>query len=171
MEKRFFFHLILIFLFFMLEITLLPLLTPPFIAIRLILLSGLSLLFLGYREESFWWFIIGGLMFDFFSPLIFGLYTIIFVGIYLIVNFLKQRFVHQPNLFFLTGVLVVVSLILSGFDWLSLSHRPSWDTFLQVAGWNMLANFFVIWPVYLLFIYLSNWLEIWGLFAKNDSLT
>lgn len=171
MEKRFIFHLILVIIFFLLEITLLPLLLPPFIVTRLVLLSGVGLLFLDYREESFWWFIIGGLLFDFFSPLLFGLYTLIFVAIYLGVNFLKQRFVHQPNLFFLTGVLIVIILTLSIFDWLTLSQYPAWIDFLKVFGWNLLINFILIWPVYLLFIYLTNWLQVWGLFAKRDSLT
>ncbi len=170
MEKRFIFHLVLITVFFFLEITLLPLFLPSFIVARLILLSGVSLLFLDYSEESFWWFIIGGLLFDFFSPLVFGLYTLIFVAIYLGVNFLKQRFVHQPNLFFLTGVLIAIILLLNIFDWFSLSQYPVWIDFFRVYGWNLLANFILIWPVYLLFIYLTNWLQVWGLFAKKDSL-
>lgn len=169
MNQRLIFHLISILIIFFIEVTIVQILFPPSASLRLLLLIGLSLLFLDYSEEAFWWLIGGGILLDLQSSQVFGLQTFIFLGIYLGVSLFRQRVVHQPNLFLLAGILFISVLIYDLVDWLILTERSYLDL-LTIFGWSALINFLFIWPIYLITFYLSKWLDRYHLFTKREEL-
>ncbi len=157
MSKSFFIHLFLILLVFFLEITFLNLISPNY-QIKMLLMSGLALLFIDCYDRSFWWFLIGGILLDLASLNIFGLNMVVFILIYLIVSYLKKTIFHQPNIFLI--ILVVTgSVIFHDFIfWLTSSDRNIID-FLNVLTGEVALNLIVIWPLYIFFIYLTSWFD------------
>ncbi len=170
MSKRFIFHIVLIIVFFLLEVTIVKLLFPPTICLRLLLLVGLSLLFLDYQEESFWWLIGGGILLDLQSSQIFGLHTFFLLAVYIAISIFCQRVIHQPNLFLLAGLVALSVLFYDLIQWLALVDQGSWLFLLEVFGWSALINFIAIWPIYLFAFYLSGWLAPFQLFQKKEQL-
>ena len=170
-SKRIVLHVLALIIFFFVEVTIVQLLFSPAISMRLLLLIGLSLLFLDYLEESFWWMIGGGILLDLHSSQLFGLHTLIFLAIYLSVSFFRQRVVHQPNLFLLVGTVLISILIYDLAQWLAIpGEKGGWLTFLKIFAGDGLVNFIFIWPIYLGCFYLSRWLSYFGLFKKEKSL-
>jgi hypothetical protein len=165
-SKRFIFHLLLIFFFYLLEITFARIFTFPGAYLSLILIAGISLFFLDYNEEALWWFLFGGLLIDINSLTFFGLNTAIMMLIYFLINFVRQKLIHQPNLFFLAGVLSSSVFLLTLGHWLMLENK-NLIFLLSIYGQSLLINFIFIWIIYLFFIYLSSWLSSYGLFIKE----
>jgi len=168
--RRHVFHFIAILIAFFLEVTVIQILFSPAVSLRLLFLIGLVLLFLDYSEEAFWWLVFGGVLLDLQSSQVFGLQTLIFLGIYLGVNFFRQRIVHQPNLFLLAAIVIVSILINDLADWLMLAGRGSWLNFLRVFGWNILINLLFVWPIYIAVFYLSEWLKRYNFFINREKI-
>ncbi len=149
-------NILLIVLFFFIRQSYLVMISPVY-QVNLLLLSGLIVLFLDYEEKAFWWFLLGGLFLDLYSPSSFGLNTIIFIAIYLMVSYLKKTIVHQPNLFLITVVLIGSVVIYNLANWLLIEQGNLVEFMIYLAG-VALVNFIAIWPIYLLFVYLTSWL-------------
>jgi xanthine/uracil permease len=170
-SKRVIFHILALVALFFVEVTIVQLLLPPAVSLRLLLLIGLSLLFLDYLEESFWWMVGGGILLDLHSSQFFGLHTSVFLASYLAVSFFRQRVVHQPNLFLLVGTILSSILIYDLAQWLAIvGEKANWLVFLKILAGDGLVNFIFIWPIYLCCYYLSSWLSFFGLFKREESL-
>jgi len=155
-------NILLILTFFFIRQSYLVVISPVY-QIKLLLLCGLIILFLDYEEKAFWWFLVGGLLLDLYSPSSFGLNTIVFIAIYLIVSYFKKSIVHQPNIFLITIVLIGSVLVFNLVNWL-LVGQGNLLQFLIYLGGEVLVNFIAIWPIYLLFVYLTSWLDNYKLF-------
>lgn len=157
MSKSFIINLGLILIFFYLQVSFLSLLSPSY-QIKILLLSGLSLLFIDRYNKSFWWFLLGGILLDLLSLGVFGLNVVIFMAIYLLVSYLKKTFLHQSNIFLIilivAGSIIFNNLIL----WLTFNDREIIHL-LNMLGWELILNLLMIWPIYIFFVYLTGWFD------------
>lgn len=87
--------------------------TKPIIPnITLIVITAYALL--EEDESALWWVALGGLVSDLFSPLFFGIYTIIYLGVFGILKYGVRSMIQKPSLFFAAIIYLFVSMISNG---------------------------------------------------------
>jgi len=159
MNQKLIINIALILLFFLIEITIAKVLFSPAYSLRLIMLIGISLLFLDQQEESFWWLAGGGILLDLQSSQVFGLHTFTLLGLYLIINLFRQRVVHQPNLFILAATVIISVFVYDFIQWLTIANNGGLFTLGAVFWRSLVVNLIFIWPIYLIVYYFAGWLE------------
>jgi hypothetical protein len=163
MSKDYYFHILLIILLFFLDQSFFNIYSSY--NIYLLLLSSLVIVLLDYDEKAFWWFLTAGLLLDLSSSLdVFGLNTVIFIGFYLIISYLKRSIVHRPNIFLIMALVVGLVLLYDLVLWLTSFGINDFIVFLSYLGGDLMVNLIAIWPIYLFFIYLSRFLKRFQLF-------
>ena len=94
---------------------------------NIIFILAIALILKGYFQTSFLIAAIGGLILDFASPLRFGYYTFLLIGVLLIIRFVVLKSLPTPSLFLsffiFTGAFLITDLGLSlfTFSW------PGWS--------------------------------------------
>jgi len=159
MNQKLIINIVLILLFFFVEVTITKVLFSPAYSLRLIMLIGVSLLFLDRQEESFWWLIGGGILLDLQSSQVFGMHVFTLLGLYLVINLFRQRVVHQPNLFILVATVIISVFVYDLVQWLTIANNGGLFTFGAVFWRSLVVNLIFIWPIYLITYYFAGWLE------------
>jgi rod shape-determining protein MreD len=95
MKKIFFYLLIL--LIVIMQITMMPQ-TNPIIYPNIPLVFIVILSMMRFETTALWWSLLGGSLLDLFSPYPFGFYTFFFITIWLLIHFIINRFIDEPNL-------------------------------------------------------------------------
>lgn len=114
---------------------------------NLVLIGSLILLFSNRQVEALWWTGAGGLFLDVFSPLRYGINTLLLIGIYFLIKIVINRFLTQPltiviaGSFFVCSVLMdLIPFFLSNGDWVILIKNASYNTFLGMAVYYLVHD-------------------------------
>lgn len=105
--------IILIFFVLLGQLVILPKINPTLLSVNLVLPIILMLVFSMRIEDGFWWAIVGGFLFDLYSPFYFGIYTLTFLAIAALASFLARRIFSLP-IWYLAGPLFLGLTLLAG---------------------------------------------------------
>lgn len=120
-----------------------------------IILIGLVILVLfDFQEDSLILAGVGGLMYDFYSPMIFGLNTFYFFSIIFLINFLAKRFFPSINIVVVMLIVFLTNLIYGLF--IGLIEN-------SFFGWNLIIESF-----YAVFIAVIFYLIMLSLHKTNQ---
>lgn len=120
-----------------------------------ILLVGLVILtLLDFQEDSLILAGVGGLIYDFYSPMIFGLNTFYFFIIIFLINFLAKRFFPSINIFVVILIVFLINLIYGLL--IGLIEN-------SFFGWNLIIE-----SVYAVFIAIIFYLITLSLYKPNQ---
>lgn len=136
-------QIILIIFIALFQIIIMPFLAFHGIWPNLILIFLVLLILNGFDKEGFLVAGIGGLMLDFASIYFFGFYTLILITIAIILFFLNQRYLNEPN-FYLS--LIILALCVVMFDSILLFLSPNLAWFMLSV--NIIYSIVIAWPIY-----------------------
>ena len=120
-----------IFLAVILQVTLMPIFSIKGNFPNLILLAALILVLADFKTDAIIVAAIGGLLFDFFSPLRFGLNTIIFISFVLLLGVVSKRYFPAINLFIIALVVFLSTIIYGLLMSLFLQRWLSWEILIE----------------------------------------
>lgn len=106
------FTIILIIILGLLQILLLPIISVYSVVPNLILIGAIILILLDFEKGAFWLAGLGGLLFDFFSPAIFGLITIYLILIVFLLRYSVKKIFSHINVLVVSGVTFITAFIL-----------------------------------------------------------
>jgi len=125
--------IILIIVLSILQILFLPILSFYSCVPNLILIGAIILILLDFEKEAFFLAGLGGLLFDFFSPVAFGFMTIYLILIVFVLRYLVKKIFSSVNLLVVVGVTFIFAVILNILFNLILKEQLS-IIFLFIGG-------------------------------------
>lgn len=144
---KFFGHLILIIIVSALQISLVPNLSIFAAYPNLVLIGLMILLFSNLKAPALWWAGIGGFFLDVFSSMHFGIYILLFLGIYFLTHFLSSRFINEFSFlsimtgFFLGSIVIdIIPYFAANRDWIILVGNAVYTMIIGIIIYYLITD-------------------------------
>lgn len=111
---------------------------------NLIYILSIALLLRGFFQDSLLVAILGGFFLDLASPLRFGIYTLILVGVLFVINYLILKNIPAPNSFLIFLIFMGIFLLVNFVIFLIVRAAPDWQIIIDAAVnslWGILVYF------------------------------